>query len=123
MINLLDNTPNESSKFRTKNWVEINGDSCGTYNTNSQIKFKTSMLKSSLCDYSDAYILVSGTITVVGARADDAARVTDGKNEQTAFTDCITEINNTQVDNAKDLDVAMPMYNLTEYSDNYSQTF
>ena len=129
MINLLDNTPNEPSKFRTKNWVEINGDSCGTYNTNSQIKFKTSMLKSSLCDYSDAYILVSGTITVVGARADDAARVTDGKNEQTMFkncapfTDCITEINNTQVDNAKDLDLAMPMYNLTEYSDNYSQTF
>ena len=55
IINLLDNTPNQPSKFRTKNWIEINDDSRETYNTNSQIKFKTSMLKSSLCDYSDAY--------------------------------------------------------------------
>ena len=62
IINLLDNAPNQPTKFRTKNWVEIN-DACGTYNTNSQIKFKTSMLNSSLCDYSDAYMLVSGTIT------------------------------------------------------------
>ena len=68
-IDLLDNTPNEPSKFRTKNWVEINDDSRGTDNTNSQIKFKTSMLRSSLCDYSDAYILVSGTITVAALAA------------------------------------------------------
>ena len=59
ITNLLDNTPNQPTTFRTKNWVEINGDTRGTYNTNSQIKFKTSMLKSSLCDYSDAYIVVS----------------------------------------------------------------
>ena len=64
IINLLDNRPNQPSKFRTKNWIEINDDARRTYNTNSQIKFKTSMLKSSLCDYSDAYILVSGNITV-----------------------------------------------------------
>ena len=50
IINLLENTPNQPSKFRTKNWVEINGESCGTYNANSQIKFKTSNLRSSLCD-------------------------------------------------------------------------
>ena len=56
--NLLDNTPNQPSKFRTKNHVEINDDSQGTYDTNSQIKFKTSILKSSLCDYSDAYVAV-----------------------------------------------------------------
>ena len=62
IINLLDNTPNQPTKFRTKNWIEINDDSHGMYNTNSQIKFKTSMLRSSLCDYSDADILVSGTI-------------------------------------------------------------
>ena len=65
MINSLDNTPNQPSKFRTKDWVEINDDARGTYSTNSQIKFKTSMLRSRLCDYSDAYTLVSGTITVV----------------------------------------------------------
>ena len=64
--NLLDNTPDQPSKFRTKTWVKINDDSCGTYNINSQIKFKTTILKPSLCDYSDAYILVKGTVTVAG---------------------------------------------------------
>ena len=64
LINLLENTPNQPSKFRTKNWVEINDDKRGTYNTNSQINFKTLMLKSSLCDYSDLCILLSGTITI-----------------------------------------------------------
>ena len=58
IINLLDNTPNQPTKLMTKNWVEINDDARGTYNTNSQIKFKTSMLKSGLCDYSGAYIVV-----------------------------------------------------------------
>ena len=72
IINLLDKTPNQPSKFRTKNWVEINDESRGTYNTNRQIKFKTTMLKSSLCDYSDAYILVKGTITVSNTAAADA---------------------------------------------------
>ena len=61
---MLDNTPNQPIKFRTKNWVEINDDSREIHNTNSQIKFKTSMSRSSLCDYSDAYIPVSGTITI-----------------------------------------------------------
>ena len=64
IINLLDNRLNQSTKYRTKYWVEINDDSRGTYNTNIQIKFKTSMLRSSLCDNSDACILVSGTIIV-----------------------------------------------------------
>ena len=64
IISLLNNTPNQPSKFRAKNWFEINDDAHEMYNTNSQIKFKTSMLKSRLCDYSDAYILVSRTITV-----------------------------------------------------------
>ena len=59
IINLLDNTPNQPTKFRTKNWVEINDESCGTHNTNNQISFKTSMLRTSLCDYSDAYILAT----------------------------------------------------------------
>ena len=62
--NLLNNESNQPSKFRTRNWVEINDRSRGTYSPNKQIKFKTSMLRSSLCDYSDAYILVKGNITV-----------------------------------------------------------
>ena len=56
IINLLDNTLNQPSKFRTKNWVDINDDDSGTYNTNSQIQFKLSIVKSSLSDYGDAYI-------------------------------------------------------------------
>ena len=63
IINLLENTPNQPSKFITKNWVEVNDGSRRTYNVNSQTKFKTSMLRSSLCDYKDSYILVSATIT------------------------------------------------------------
>ena len=64
ITNLFENTPNQPAKFRKKNWLEINDDSRGNYNTNSQIKFKTSMLSTSLCDYSDTYIFVSGTITI-----------------------------------------------------------
>ena len=64
IINLLDNEANQPSKFRTKNCVEINDESRGAYDVKSQIKFKTTMLKSSLYDYSDAYIFVKGTITV-----------------------------------------------------------
>ena len=128
IANLIDDTSNQPSKFRTKNWVDINDESRGACNVNSQIKFKTTMLKSSLCDYSDAYILVKGTITIEGAGADAAARQADERDKSVAlkncapFTNCISEINNTQVDNAKDIDNVMPMYNLIEYSDNYAKT-
>ena len=106
----------------------INNESRGTYNVNSQIKFKTIMLKSTLCDYSDAYILVKGKITITGRGADAAAREQDERGKSVAFkncapfTNCIGEINNTQVDNAKDIDIVMPLYNLIEYSDNYAKT-
>ena len=74
IANLIDdNTPNQPSKFRTRNWIEINDESRGAYNVNSQIKFKTIMLKSSLCDYSDAYILVKRTIVVKGTIAAQGA--------------------------------------------------
>ena len=78
---MLDNIPNQPTKFRTKNWVEINDDSRRTYNTNSQIKFKASMLRSSLCGYSYAYILVSRTISITGVGADDAAKRLDERNK------------------------------------------
>ena len=64
ITNLFDNASSQPSKFRTKHWVEINDESRGGCSVNSQIKFKTTILKSSLCNYSDAYILVKGTITV-----------------------------------------------------------
>ena len=85
------------------------------------------MLKSSLCDYSDAYILVKGTISINSTAAAGAA-VNNNNNKKVLFkncapfTNCISEINNTQVDNAKDIDIVMPMYNLIEYSDNYKKT-
>ena len=73
IANLIDrDASREPSKYRTRNWVEINDESRGTYNVNSQIKFKTTMLKSGLCDYSGAYILVKGTITVNNTAATDA---------------------------------------------------
>ena len=84
------------------------------------------MLKSSLCDYSDAYILVKGTISVNNTAA--AAAAANNTNKKVIckncapFTNCISEINNTQIDNAKDIDTVMPMYNLIEYSDNYAKT-
>ena len=71
-INLLDNKTNQPPKFRTKKWVEINDQSRGTYNANSQIKFKTTMIGSSLCDYSDAYILAKGNITIINTATADA---------------------------------------------------
>ena len=124
IANLIDDASNLSSKFRIKDWVEISDESRGKYNVNSKIKFKTTMLKSSLCDYSDAYILVKGTISVNNT----AAAVADANNTDkkvifkncAPFTNCISEIR--QVDNAKDIDVVMPMYNLIEYSDNYGKT-
>ena len=85
------------------------------------------MLKSSLCDYIDAYILVKGTITINGRGADAAARQADERDKGVAFKNCapfincISEINNTQIDNGKDIDIVMPMYNLRKYSDNYAK--
>ena len=127
IANLIDvNTPNQPSKFRTRNWIEKNDESRGVDNVNSQIKFKTTMLKSSLCDYSDAYVLVKGTITVnniaaAGAAANNTNKKVIFKN-CVPFTNCISEINNTQIDNAKDIDIVIPIYNLIEYSDNYAKT-
>ena len=126
IANLLNDGSSKSSKFKTRNWVEINDEARGTYSPNKQIKFKTSMLRSSLCDYSDAYLLVKGNITVnntaaAGADANNTSKKVIFKN-CAPFTNCISKINNTQIDNAEYIDIVMPMYNLIEYSDNYSKT-
>ena len=88
VANLLDNTPDQPSKFRTKNWVEINGESKESYGTGSDIRFKTTMLRSNLCDYADAYVLVKGTITITGAGNDDAAKQLDERNKGVIFKNC-----------------------------------
>ena len=119
-------TSDNLSKFRTRNWVEINNESGGNY-ANSDIRFKTAILRSNLCDYADSYILVKGKITITGAGDDAAARQADERDKRVTFkncapfTKCISRINNTDIGNAHDIDIAMPMYNLIEYSDNYSK--
>ena len=72
---------NQSSKFRTKNWVEIIDESKESHSANSNIRFKTTMLRSNLCDYANVYILLKGKITVTGAEDDDAARQLDERNK------------------------------------------
>ena len=121
IINFLDNTQSQPSKFRTKIWVEVNDQSDRTYNINGQVKFKTSMLRSSLCDYRDVYIVASATITV--ANTATAANSNNRKNiiikNCAPFTSWISEINNTQIDNAKEIHILMSVFNLMEYSDDY----
>ena len=119
---MLESTSDNPSKFDEKN-----DESRGNY-ANSDIRFKTAMLRSSLCDYVNSYILVKGTITITGAGNDAAARQADERNKGVTFkncapfTKCISRINNTGIDNAHDIDIVMPMCNLIEYSDNYSKT-
>ena len=104
----------------------IHDESRETYSVNRQNNFKTSMLRSSLCNYSDAYILDKGNISInntagAGADANNTNKKVIFKN-CAPFTNCISKINNTQIDNAEYIDIVMPMYNLIEYSDNYSKT-
>ena len=86
------------------------------------------MLRSNLCDYGDAYILVKVTLTITGAGNDNAVKQADERDNGAtfkncaAFTKCISRINNTDIDNAQDINIVIPMYNLNEYSDNYSKT-
>ena len=117
--NLLNDEWNKPSKFRTRNWVQISNDITGSYSPNKQIRFKTTMLRSSLCDYSDAYILVKEKISV-NAAANNTNKKAIFKN-CAPFTNCIRKINNTQIDNAEYIVIVMPMYSLIEYSDNYSK--
>ena len=125
---MLENTPDQLSKFWTKNWIDINDQSRGVYSTGSDIRIKKSMQNPSLCDYCDAYILVKGTTTIIGSGHDAAAKPADKKNKglmfenYAPFTNCKSETNNTEIDNTKDIDIVMPMYNLIEYSNNYSKT-
>ena len=126
IANLLKDASNKPSKYRTRNWVEINDDIRGAYSPNKQITFKAAMPRSSLCDYSDAYILIKGYISVNNTAG--AAAAPNNANKKVIFkncapfTNCISKINNIQIDNAEYIDIVMPMYNLIEYSDNYSKT-
>ena len=129
--NLLLSEDNESkklSRFVTIEYVKVNSLS-NTYNENKSIRFKTPMLRSNLCDYSDAYILVKATITVTAAGVNNNANnIRDKRNSplilknNAPFVSCITKTNGELIEDADDLDIVIPMYNLLEYSKNYRKT-
>ena len=120
--NLLDSEHDKVPRFITKKWIEVQSQSGNTYNTSKPIRFKTSMLRSDLCDYSDAYVWVKGKITVTNPNnnANCDRRLTLKNNAP--FISCISKINGELVENAEDLDIVMPLYNLLEYSKNYEKT-
>ena len=122
IANLLGNADNESLKFATRKWYFINDQNNTDYDDGDEnvatIKFETKVIKSNLCDYSDAYILVTGDITATGG---DANTKVAFKN-CAAFTKSVIHINNEHAGNADNVLFAMPMYNLIEYSDNYLDT-
>ena len=118
IVNLLNSTKNKYSKFATKRWYVIDSESKGNYSHENPMEFLTSSLESNIWDYSDAYVLVTRKIGVVEAN----------NNTKVAFKNCApfrkcrTEINETFIDEADFINITMPMYNLIEYSDNYSDT-
>ena len=123
-----DNESEQLSKFVTRQYVKVNSLS-NMYNENKSIRFKTPMLRSNLCDYSDSYILVKGTSTVTAPGVNnDANNIRDKRNRplilknNAPFVSCMTKINNEFIEDADDLDIAMPMYNLLEHSKNYRKT-
>ena len=147
ITNFLDTTSKNKylPTFVTKKWIEVYDQSEGNYNVNKEIRIKTSMLKSDLCDFSDAYIVVKGDITVtkktfivddIDASNNTTANITatntannnafgDKKlvfKNNAPFINCIFKINGVKIDNAEDLDVVIPMHNLLEYSKNYKKT-
>ena len=146
IVNFLDTTSDNKDlpTFVTKKWIEVFDQSEGNYNVNKEITIKTSMLRSDLCDFSDAYIVVKGNITVtkktftaddIDAPNNTAVNVTATNTannnafgekklvfkNNAPFISCISKINGVKIDNAEDLDVVMPMYNLLEYSKNYKK--
>ena len=118
IINLLNDSSNEESKFATKKWYVIDSQTTkGKYKQGNTIKFETGTIKSSLCDYSDAFSLVTGNITVT---------VNNDTNVEfkncLPFSTCKTVINDVFLDEANHIYITMRMYNLIEYSNNYSDT-
>ena len=117
---LLDTAYDKVSKFVTKKWKEVQNLSGGGYDTSKQIRFKASMLRSDLCDYSEAYVWVRGDVTASNEGNVNFDRKFVFRNNA-PFLSCILKINSKLVENAEDLDIVMPMYNLLEYSKNYEK--
>ena len=108
-------------RYVTNKWIEFSDQSEKNYNPNKKNRVKTSMLRSDFCDFSDAYIVVKGDITVTNPNNAKRNKAVVFKNNA-PFINCISKINGIKIDNVEDLDVVMPMYNLLEYSKNYKKT-
>ena len=104
-----------------KKWIEVHNQSLGSYSISKQIRFKTSKLRSNLCDYSDAYIIAKGAITATDTNNDEFNKKLAFENNA-PFIRCISKINNTLTSNAEDLDIVIPKYNLIEYGKDYLKT-
>ena len=124
IVNLLNGFDNENSKFATKKWYVIDSE----YSHHNPIKFLTKSIESSLGDYSDAYILVTGNVAFKRRNVADTADIALGAIIQVALKNCapvekcLTEIDDTLADEANVINITMPIYNLIEYSENYSNT-
>ena len=101
--------------FVTKKWIEVNGQ----HSVNKNVRFKASMLRPDLCDYSDAYIVVKGRINVTGTNNANRGNKSLIFKNNSLFKSCISKINNTFINNAEDLDIVILIYNLLQFSDNY----
>ena len=124
IVNFLDKTSDDKDlpRFINKNWIEVYDQSEGNYNVNREIRIKTSMLRSDLCEFSDAYIVVKGDITLEGDNDANKRNKNLAFRNHAPFINCISKINGVKFNNVEDLDVVMPMYNLLEYSKNYRKT-
>ena len=122
IVDLLNDCANEYSKFAARKWYIINDQNNGQYGreneNDSTIKFETKVIKPNLCDYSDAYVLVTGDIKVAAVAADTNVAFKNCA----PFTRCVTHINEEHVETAENLDIIMPMCNIIEYSDNYADS-
>ena len=126
IINLLDKIDTDSKHFATKKWYIINDENNTNYGVNKDtgannpdtIKYDIRVLKPNLCDYTETYILVDGTIRGTGGNNNTRLALKNCA----PFTKCNLEINDEHVDTAENLDITMPMYNLIEYSDNYQDS-
>ena len=129
IVNLLNSPDNEYSTFATKKWCVIDIESKGSYSHHSPIKFLAKSIESSICDYSDAYIVITRSIAAAGDNPIQSNQTLAAATQVAfyfincaPFKDCRTEINDTLVDYADLIIIAVPMYNLIEYSDNYSDS-
>ena len=124
IANFLKTTSDDKDlpRFVITKWIEVYNQWGGNYSPNKEIRIKTSILRSDLCDFSDVYIVVEGDITLEGDNDANKRNKNLAFKNNAAFINCISKINCVKIDNAEDLDDVMPMYNLLEYSNNYRKT-